>query len=344
MIDLSVIRLENNNRSRRRLKSGRGDRTKTAPSDDRMPRKVIVTCAVTGSIHTPTMSPHLPVTPEEIARDSIAAAEAGAAIIHLHARHPADGRPSADPAHFRAFLPVIKAQCDAILNISTGGSSLMGLDERLAPARDALPEMCSLNMGTMNFGIFPLADRYDQWKHDWEPALLDATRRVPFTNTFEDLETIVADLGERHGARFEFECYDTGHIDTLAWLLRRGRVKPPLYVQFVLGVLGGIGSAPENLVAMKAAADRLLGDNYRFSVLGAGAAQMRLATLGAILGGHVRVGLEDSLTIGRGQLAAGNAEQVRKIVRILGELGLDIASPAEAREMLQLKGPDAVNF
>jgi uncharacterized protein (DUF849 family) len=290
------------------------------------------------------MSPHLPLTPAEIARDSIAAAEAGAAIIHLHARHPEDGRPSAEPEHFRAFLPVIKANCDAVLNISTGGSSLMRLDQRLAPARDARPEMCSLNMGTMNFGIFPLARRYSDWKFEWEPQLLDATRRVPFTNTFEDIETILSDLGDTHGARFEFECYDVGHIETLAWLLREGRVQPPLYVQFVLGVLGGIGPAPENLALMKATADRLLGDSYRFSVLGAGAAQMPLATMGAILGGHVRVGLEDSLTIGPGQLATGNAEQVRKIVRILGELGLEIASPAEARAMLKLKGSDAVNF
>jgi uncharacterized protein (DUF849 family) len=309
-----------------------------------MPRKVIITCAVTGSIHTPTMSPHLPLTPAEIARDSIAAAEAGAAIIHLHARHPEDGRPSAEPEHFRAFLPVIKANCDAVLNISTGGSSLMRLEQRLAPARDARPEMCSLNMGTMNFGIFPLARRYSDWKYEWEPQLLDATRRVPFTNTFEDIEAILADLGDTHGARFEFECYDIGHIETLAWLLREGRVQPPLYVQFVLGVLGGIGPAPENLALMKATADRLLGDSYRFSVLGAGAAQMPLATMGAILGGHVRVGLEDSLTIGPGQLATGNAEQVRKIVRIMDELGLEIASPAEVREMLQLKGADAVNF
>jgi uncharacterized protein (DUF849 family) len=290
------------------------------------------------------MSPHLPLTPAEIARDSIAAAEAGAAIIHLHARHPEDGRPSAEPEHFRAFLPVIKANCDAVLNISTGGSSLMRLEQRLAPARDARPEMCSLNMGTMNFGIFPLARRYSDWKYEWEPQLLDATRRVPFTNTFEDIEAILADLGDTHGARFEFECYDIGHIETLAWLLREGRVQPPLYVQFVLGVLGGIGPAPENLALMKATADRLLGDSYRFSVLGAGAAQMPLATMGAILGGHVRVGLEDSLTIGPGQLATGNAEQVRKIVRIMGELGLEIASPAEVREMLQLKGADAVNF
>ena len=309
-----------------------------------MPRKVIITCAVTGSIHTPTMSPHLPLTAEEIARDSIEAAEAGAAIIHLHARHPEDGRPSAEPEHFRAFLPVIKSACDAVLNISTGGSSLMTLDQRLAPARDARPEMCSLNMGTMNFGIFPLAERYGEWKHDWEPRLLDATRRVPFTNTFDDIETILADLGDGHGARFEFECYDVGHIETLAWLLRKGRVKAPLYVQFVLGVLGGIGASPENLAMMKATADRLLGDNYRFSVLGAGSAQMPLATMGAILGGHVRVGLEDSLTIGPGQLAASNAEQVRKIRRILAELGLDVATPDEAREMLQLKGPAHVAF
>lgn len=309
-----------------------------------MPRKIIITCAVTGSIHTPTMSPHLPLTPEDIARDSIEAAEAGAAIIHLHARHPEDGRPSAEPKHFRAFLPVIKAACDAVLNISTGGSSLMTLDQRLAPARDALPEMCSLNMGTMNFGIFPLAERYREWQHEWEPRLLDATRRVPFTNTFEDIETILADLGDAHGARFEFECYDVGHIETLAWLLRKGRVKPPLYVQFVLGVLGGIGASPENLAMMKTTADRLLGDSYRFSVLGAGSAQMPLATMGAVLGGHVRVGLEDSLTIGPGRLASSNAEQVRKIRRILSELGLDIATPAEAREMLQLKGQARVAF
>jgi len=309
-----------------------------------MPRKVIITCAVTGSIHTPTMSPHLPVTPEQIARESIDAARAGAAIIHLHARNPGDGRPSADPAHFRAFLPRIKAGCDAVLNISTGGSSLMSLDQRLAPARDARPEMCSLNMGTMNFGIFPLADRYREWQHDWEPALLDATRRVPFTNTFDDIDTILADLGDAHGARFEFECYDVGHIETLAWYLRKGRVRPPLYVQFVLGVLGGIGPAPENLLTMKAAADRLLGEHYQFSVLGAGASQMPLATMSAVLGGHVRVGLEDSLTIGPGQLAAGNAEQVRKIRRILEELGLSIATPDEARAALMLKGCGMVNF
>ena len=309
-----------------------------------MTRSIIITCAVTGSIHTPTMSPHLPVTADEIARDSIEAARAGAAIIHLHARDPATGKPSADPDHFRAFLPRIKSECDAVLNISTGGSSLMSLDERLAPARDAEPEMCSLNMGTMNFGIFPLRDRYTDWKHEWEPQLLDATRRVPFTNTFEDIDTILADLGNQKGARFEFECYDVGQIETLAWYVRKGKIRAPLYVQFVLGVLGGIGASPENLMVMKSAADRLLGDQYEFSVLGAGGAQMPLATMGAVMGGNVRVGLEDSLTISPGQLAPNNAEQVRKIRRILEELGLEIATADEARARLDLKGAGRTAF
>ena len=309
-----------------------------------MARKIIITCAVTGSIHTPTMSPHLPLTADEIASDSIDAARAGAAIIHLHARDPSNGRPSADPDHFRNFLPRIKAECDAVLNISTGGSSLMSLDERLAPARDARPEMCSLNMGTMNFGIFPLQDRYDEWQHEWEPQLLDATRRVPFTNTFDDIDMIIEDLGERNGARFEFECYDVGQIETLAWYVRKGIIQSPLYVQFVLGVLGGIGASPENLMTMKTTADRLLGDKYEFSVLGAGGAQMPLATMGAIMGGNVRVGLEDSLTIGAGKLATSNAEQVRKIRQILEALGFEIAGADEARARLQLKGMDRVGF
>ena len=309
-----------------------------------MARKIIITCAVTGSIHTPTMSPHLPLTADEIAVASIKAAEAGAAIIHLHARDPSNGRPSADPGHFRAFLPRIKAECDAVLNISTGGSSLMSLDERLAPARDAHPEMCSLNMGTMNFGIFPLRDRYDEWQHKWEPELLEATRRVPFTNTFDDIDMIINDLGKRNGARFEFECYDVGQIETLAWYARKGFIQSPLYVQFVLGVLGGIGASPENLMTMKTTADRLLGDQYEFSVLGAGGAQMRLATMGAVMGGNVRVGLEDNLTISAGKLAVSNAEQVRKIRQILEALGFEIASADEARARLQLKGADRVGF
>jgi len=290
------------------------------------------------------MSPHLPLTAEEIARESIEAARAGAAIIHLHARDPGTGKPSADPEHFRAFLPRIKSECDAVLNLSTGGSSLMSLDQRLAPARDAEPEMCSLNMGTMNFGIFPLLERHRDWKHDWEPALLEATRRVPFTNTFEDIDTILTDLGGLKEARFEFECYDVGQIETLAWCMRKGKVQPPLYVQLVLGVLGGIGASAENLVAMKSTADRLLGNNYEFSVLSAGGAQMPLATMGAVMGGNVRVGLEDSLTISPGKLASGNAEQVGKIRRILEELGLQIATPDEARRRLRLKGIDRVAF
>lgn len=303
-----------------------------------MPNKVIITCAVTGSIHTPSMSPHLPVTPEEIADAAIGAAKAGAAIIHLHARHPETGYPSADPQHFMQFLPDIAEHCDAVLNISTGGSSVMSLDERLAPARAARPEMCSLNMGSMNFGIFPLLDQYSEWQHDWEPELLAATRQRVFQNTFQDIDTILSELGEDHGCRFEFECYDVGHIETLAWYLRQGRVSGPLYVQFVLGVLGGIGAAPEHLAHMKATADRLLGDQYRFSVLGAGGAQMKLATMGAIMGGNVRVGLEDSLTISRGTLAESNAAQVTKIRGILESLGYEIATPMDAREILQTKG------
>jgi len=309
-----------------------------------MARNVIITCAVTGSIHTPSMSPHLPVTPEDIAAQAIEAAEAGAAILHLHARDPATGRPSADPAHFDAFLPRIAAATDAVINISTGGSSLMDLDERLAPASAARPEMCSLNMGSMNFGIFPLAGRRSEWRHNWERDLLEATRGTVFRNTFADIERIFAEIGARDGARFEFECYDIGHVETLAYYLGRGAVRPPLYVQFVMGVLGGAGASPENLMHLKATADRLLGDAYEFSVLAAGARQMPLATMGAILGGNVRVGLEDSLTIGRGELAASNAQQVRKIRRILAELGLGIASPAETRDRLGLKGQAATAF
>ena len=306
--------------------------------------KVIITCAVTGSIHTPTMSPHLPVTPEEIATQAIDAAAAGAAILHLHARNPDDGRPTADPAVFMQFLPRIKAECDAVINITTGGSSLMTLDERLAAPALAEPEMCSLNMGSMNFGIFPLKDRYRDWKHAWEPKLLEATRDVVFKNTFADIETVFDRLGRGCGTRFEFECYDVGHIQTLAFYLREGLIQKPLFVQFVMGILGGIDAAPEQLMHMKATADRLLGDNYRFSVLAAGRWQLPLATMGTIMGGNVRVGLEDSLLIKRRTLAGSNAEQVAKIRRIIEELGYEIATPAEAREMLGLKGSDKVNF
>ena len=309
-----------------------------------MSHKVIITCAVTGSIHTPTMSPHLPITPGEITRQSVDAANAGAAILHLHARNPETGQPTADPDVFMQFLPKIKAQCDAIINITTGGSSLMTLEERLAAPRLAQPEMASLNMGSMNFGLFPMKKRHAEWRFEWEPKLLDATRDVIFKNTFADIEQVFSELGDRCGTRFEFECYDVGHIQTLAFYLREGLVRPPVFVQFVLGVLGGIDSSPESLLNMKATADRLLGDDYRFSVLSAGRLQIPLATIGAILGGNVRVGLEDSLLIGRGELAKDNAAQVAKIRRVLEELGYGIATPDEAREMLQLKGADKVAF
>jgi uncharacterized protein (DUF849 family) len=307
--------------------------------------KIILTCAVTGSIHTPGMSPHLPVTPDAIAQQAIGAAEAGATILHLHARDPQTGRPSAKVEDFMAFLPRIRQQTDAVLNLSTGGSSQMTLAERLAPALVAQPEMCSLNMGSMNFGIFPLAEKDYEWKHDWERPFLAATRDVVFKNTFADIETILSGLGDAHGTRFEFECYDAGHIQTLAWYLKKGLVRPPLFVQFVLGVLGGIDASPESLLFMKQTADRLLGDAYRFSVLAAGRHQMKLATMGAVLGGNVRVGLEDSLTDGAGRdLAPDNAHQVSRIRRILEEMGFEIASAAEARAMLALKGGDRVAF
>jgi uncharacterized protein (DUF849 family) len=309
-----------------------------------MANKVIITCAVTGSIHTPTMSPHLPITPQEIADQAVAAAAAGASILHLHARDPATGQPTADPAVFMQFLPEIKKRCDAVINITTGGSSLMTLEQRLAAPILAEPEMASLNMGSMNFGLFPMKKRHAEWRFDWEPKLLDATREVVFQNTFANIEHIFRTLGDGFGTRFEFECYDIGHIQTLAFYLREGLIRKPLFVQFVLGVLGGIDASPQSLLHMKATADRLLADDYQFSVLSAGRMQIPLATVGAILGGNVRVGLEDSLLIAKNTLASGNAEQVEKIRRILEELGYEIAAPAEARAMLHLKGADKVAF
>jgi uncharacterized protein (DUF849 family) len=306
--------------------------------------KVIITCAITGGIHTPTMSPHLPITPDEIAREAIAAAEAGASIIHLHARDPVDGRPTPDPAVFMQFLPRIKQQTDAVLNITTGGGLNMKLEERLAAPLMAKPEMCSLNMGSMNFGLFPLADRYPEFKHGWEKPYLAGTDDFIFRNTFKDIANILRDLGEAHGTRFEFECYDVGHLYNLAHFLERGLVKPPLFVQTIFGILGGIGPDIDNVLHMKRTADRLFGDAYRWSVLAAGRNQMPIATMAAILGGNVRVGLEDSLYIGRGKLATSNAEQVAKIRRIVEELGLEIATPTEARAILDLKGGDKVGF
>jgi uncharacterized protein (DUF849 family) len=307
-------------------------------------RKLIITCAVTGGIHTPTMSEALPFTPEDIAAQAVAAAEAGAAILHLHARDPRDGRPTPDPAVFMQFLPRIKQATEAVINITTGGGLNMSVEQRLAAPLQARPEMCSLNMGSMNFGIYPLADRYTTWKYDWEEPYLRGTDDFIFRNTFRDIERILRLLGEEHGTRFEHECYDVGHLYNLAHFVDRGLVKPPFFVQLIFGILGGIGPEMRNLMFMKETADRLFGADYRWSVLAAGRFQMSFATQAAMLGGSVRVGLEDSLYIGRGQLAASNAEQVAKIRRIVEELGHEIATPAEARAMLALKGADRVGF
>ena len=306
--------------------------------------KVIITCAVTGSIHTPTMSPYLPVTPDEVAEQAIGAAEAGAAILHLHARDPKDGRPTPDPAVFMQFLPRIKQASKAVINITTGGGHKMTLEERLAAPLKASPEMCSLNMGSMNFGLYPMLGRYKEFKHDWERPYLEGTKDLIFRNTFQDIERILKDLGEGHGTRFEFECYDVGHLYNLAHFLDRKLIRPPLLVQTIFGILGGIGADPENLAHMKRIADKLFGDAYHWSILAAGRHQMPLITMGAIMGGSVRVGLEDSLYLGKGQMAKTNAEQVTRIRAILENLSLEIATPGEARQMLALKGGDAVNF
>ena len=307
-------------------------------------KKVIITCAVTGSIHTPSMSPHLPITPDEIAQAAIAAAEAGAAVLHLHARDPKDGRPTPDPAVFMEFLPRIKQSCDGIINITTGGGAGMSVDERLAAPLAAEPELCSLNMGSMNFGLFPMLDKMHDFEHDWERRHLEGSRDFIFKNTFADIERLLRDLGEGCGTRFEFECYDVGHLYTLAHYLDRGLAKPPLFVQTIFGILGGIGAEPDNLLFMKRTADRLFGEDYEWSILAAGRHQMGFATMGAMMGGNVRVGLEDSLYIAKGKLAESNAQQVAKIRRILEDLSLEIATPAEARERLGLKGGDRVGF
>jgi uncharacterized protein (DUF849 family) len=308
------------------------------------PRKVIITCAITGSVHTPTMSPHLPITPDEIARESVAAAEAGATIIHLHARNPKDGSPSPDPKIFMEFLPRIKQQTDAVLNITTGGGLGMSIEERIAATRAARPEMCTLNMGSMNFGIFGMVGKYDEWKYEWEKVFLERSRDFIFPNTFKSLEYVMKEIGQDLGTRFECECYDVGHLYNLAYCLDQKWIEPPLFVQTIFGILGGIGPDPDNLVHMKRIADKLFGDSYCWSILGAGRHQMPLITQGALIGGNVRVGLEDSLYLSRGQLAKSNAEQVTKIRGILEALGLDIASPADARQMLKLKGADNVGF
>ncbi|MEA2834033.1 MAG: hypothetical protein QOG66_2235 [Methylobacteriaceae bacterium] len=306
-------------------------------------RKVVITCAVTGAIHTPSMSPHLPVTPDEIIADSLAAAEAGAAILHLHARNPETGRPDQTPEAFARFLPRIKQQTNAVVNITSGGSPFMKVEERVKPAEVFKPEVASLNMGSINFGLFHLLDRYKEFKHPWEKEFLESTRDLVFRNSFKDIEYILKTCSNNN-TRFEFECYDIAHLYNLKHFLDRGLVKPPLFVQSVFGILGGIGTHPEDVMQMKRTADRLFGDQYRWSVLGAGSAQMRIAAMSAAMGGNVRVGLEDSLWAGPGRLATSNAEQVRIARSIIEGLGLAIASPDEAREILALKGADQVAF
>ena len=306
-------------------------------------RKVIITCAVTGAIHTPSMSPYLPVTPEQIAEAAIGAAEAGAAIVHLHARDPDTGKPDQSPEAFGRFLSRIKQRTGAVINLTTGGAPYMTVQERVQPAATFKPEVASLNMGSMNFGLFPMLGRFKEFRHAWERDHLENSRDLIFRNTFKDIEFVLSTLGDA-GTRFEFECYDVGHLYNLHHFLQRGLVRPPLFVQTVFGILGGIGPHPEDVMHMKRTADRLFGDQYHWSVLGAGRNQLPIAAMAAAMGGNVRVGLEDSLWIGPGQLAESSAQQVRAARQIVEGLGLGIATPDEARETLSLKGADRVNF
>lgn len=309
-----------------------------------MNKKVIITCAITGSVHTPSLSPYLPFKPEDIAAQSLEAAQAGASILHMHARDPENGKPSADPNVFMQFLPQVNEACDAVINITTGGSTAMTLEERLAAPMLISPEMTSLNMGSMNFGMYPMAAKERDWRFDWEKPYLLGTEDLIFKNTFKDIANIMRDLGEGHGVKFEYECYDVGHLYTLAHFADRGLIKPPFFIQTIFGILGGIGGDARNLVFMKETADRLFGDDFIWSILGAGQYQIPLITHGALLGGNVRVGLEDNLWLGRGELATSNAALVKKARAIVEELGYEIATPTEAREMLKLKGADAVNL
>src|SRR5271166_5045921 len=306
-------------------------------------RKVIISCAVTGSINPPSMSPHLPVTLKEIAESALGAADAGAAIVHLHARNPQDGRPDQTPEAFEPFLRIIKQRSNVVVNLTTGGSPYMTVEERVKPAAVFKPEVASLNMGSMNFGLFPMLKRFKTFKHDWEQQALENSRDLVFRNTYKDIEFVLRTLGDA-GTRFEFECYDTAHLYNLAHFLERGLVKPPLFVQTVFGILGGIGPHPEDVLHMKRTADRLFGTHYKWSVLGAGRNQLAIAAQAAAMGGNVRVGLEDSLWSGPGRLASSNAEQVRAARQIVEGLGLSVATPEEAREILQLKGGDRVAF
>lgn len=308
-----------------------------------MPRKVIITCAVTGAIHTPSMSPHLPVTPAEIADAAIGAAQEGAAIVHLHARDPETGQPDQSASAYEQFLGVIKQRSNVVLNLTTGGAPTMPIEERLQPATDFKPEVASLNMGSMNFGIFPILEKLKEFKHDWEQPYIEGSRDRVFRNTFADIEGILTTCAN-NGTRFEIECYDIGHLYTLEHFVRRGLVTPPFFVQSVFGILGGIGAHSEDVLHMRRTADRLFGDDYCWSVLGAGRHQMPIAMQSVLLGGHLRVGLEDSLYAGRGKLAKTNAEQVKLAREMVESLGLEIATPDEAREILNLKGSDKVDF
>jgi uncharacterized protein (DUF849 family) len=308
-------------------------------------RKVIITCAVTGSAHTPTMSPNLPYAAEDVIAQSVAAVEAGASIIHLHARDPRDGRPTADPAVFLEYLKGIKHSTDAVVSITSGGGTGMSVADRLRVIYETKPELCTLNLGTFNYGSFPMIPKYEgQWKFDWEKPYLESTRTEPFVSTFADIEHMLTDVRRQTGARFEYEAYDIGHLYTLAYYLDAGLVEPPIFLQTIMGVMGGIGASVEHLAHMKTTADRLLGDKYEWSVLGAGRDQFNMITASAVMGSHVRVGLEDGLFIGRGQLAESNAQQVAKIKRILTELSLESATPDEARQILGLKGLDQVGW
>lgn len=306
---------------------------------------VIISCAVTGGAHTPSMSPHLPVTPEQIAEQSLEAVEAGAAIVHLHARNPENGRPTGDPAIFQRFLQRIKGESNAVINISTGGGGPgVAVPERALAAQSLKPEMASLNMGSINLNLSEMALRKREWKYEWEQPHLKATSGLIFQNTFDDIEWIIQEVGVKGGTRFEFECYDISHLYTLAYFVERGLIKPPFFVQSIFGLRGAIGADPEDLMHMKRTADRLFGDDYRWSVMAAGVNQMRIATMASLMGANVRVGLEDSLYIGKGELAVSNAQQVAKIRRILEELGMRIATADEARTMLGLKGQREVGF
>ena len=306
--------------------------------------KIIISCAVTGSIHVPSQSPHLPFTPADIVASAIGAAKAGAAILHLHARHPDTGRPSADPAHWANFLPAIKAGTGAVVNMTTGGSAVMTLDQRLAAPKAMAPEMCSLNLGSMNFALYPMLARIKEFRFDWERPFLENSDDVVFKNTPRDIAHVLAEMGTERGARFEFECYDIGHLTMLNHFVDRGLIEAPIFIQFVFGVLGGMAPEPDTLTLLKRTADRMFGDSYQFSVLAAGRAQIAMATMSATMGGHVRVGLEDNLYIGKGELARSNAQQVTLIRDIVERLGREVATPDEARAILHLKGADKVGF